>query len=134
VDEDSAAAPGDAWSGIVVDLDDKIVEPIGAPEPVAWFTGRPAEWPVVPPIGWVFTPSIIRSDAPDGKQGARPRQAISPPPQANRVKLPRRCRTIAFAFVCFDACPAQSRSNRALPGHEPSLRAQPGAHVHMNCG
>jgi hypothetical protein len=41
---------------------------------------------------------------------------------------------IAFAFRRFDAGPTHSRANCALPCHEPSLRAQPRARVHMDSG
>src|SRR5436853_7918709 len=45
--EHSAAAPGDAGPGVVVDLDDDVVEAVVAPEPVAWFIGRAAKWTIV---------------------------------------------------------------------------------------
>ena len=43
MDEHGAAAAGDARPRVVVDLDNQIVETVVAPEPVAWFIGRPAE-------------------------------------------------------------------------------------------
>lgn len=47
VDKNGAAKPGDAGARIVVDLDNKIVEAILAAQPVAWFTGRALESPVI---------------------------------------------------------------------------------------
>ena len=42
MDEHRAAAAGDARPGVVVDLDDEIVELVGAPQPVAGLAGRAA--------------------------------------------------------------------------------------------
>src|SRR6266545_3609572 len=80
VQEHRAAAPGHPRSGIVVDLDDQVVKGVVAPEPVAWFIGRPPERPVVAPIPGIFTPSHLRVDAPGGQERARLGVAIGPPP------------------------------------------------------
>jgi len=125
---------GDARAGVMVDFDDKIVEPVGALEAVAWFIGRRAEWPVVAPVRGVLAPGIICRYAPDRKEGPRARQAVRSPPNPKRMELPGRCGAVAFAFRRLDARPAQSRSNRTLPCHEPSLRTQPRAHVYVNRG
>jgi hypothetical protein len=130
----SAAVAGNTRPGVMIDFDDQIVKPIGTLEAVAWFIGRPPERAVVAPVLGVFAPGIVRRNSPDRQEGMRARQAVRPPPQPNRMKLAGRRGAIAFAFRRLDACPAQSGANRALPRHEPSLCAQPRAHVHMNCG
>jgi len=94
--EYSTAMAGDAGPRIVVNFDNEIVEAVGAPQPVAWFIGRPVEGPIVPSIGRVFAPGIVGADPPDRQQGARPRQAVGSPPQPNRMKLPGRRRAVAF--------------------------------------
>jgi hypothetical protein len=71
--EYSAAATGNARPSVVVDFDNQIVEAVGAPQPVAWFIGRPVEGPVVAPIGRIFAPGVVRANAPDRQQGAWPR-------------------------------------------------------------
>src|SRR5436305_5439178 len=94
--EYSAAAAGNARPSVMVDFDHKIVKAVSAPQPVAWFIGRPLEGPVVPSISGVFAPGVVRDDPPDRQQGARPRQAIGSPPQPHRMKLPARRRAVAF--------------------------------------
>jgi len=49
MDEDGAAQPGHPRPGVVVDLDDQVVEAIPPAEPVAWFIGRAVERAVVTP-------------------------------------------------------------------------------------
>jgi hypothetical protein len=65
VNEHRAAVAGNARAGIVVDLDDQIVKPIGTLEAVAWFFGRSSEWAIVAPVMGVFAPGIVRRYAPD---------------------------------------------------------------------
>ena len=134
MNEYSAAAAGNARARIMVDFDDEIVKPIAALEAVAWFIGRPPERPVVAPVLGVFAPGIVRRYSPDRQERVRTRQAVCPPPQPNRMKSAGRRGAIAFAFRRLDAGAPQSRSNRALPHHEPSLRVQPRANVHVDCG
>ena len=131
--EYSAAVAGNARARVMVDFDDEIVKPIAALEAVAWFIGRPPERPVVAPVLGVFAPGIVRSYATDRQEGARTGQAVCPPPQPNRMKSAGRRGAIAFALCRLDAGAPQSRANRALPRHEPSLRVQPRADVHMDC-
>jgi hypothetical protein len=132
--EYSAAATSDAWPRILVDFDDEIVEAVGSQQPVAWFIGRPAEWPVVAPIGRVFTPGIVRPDAPHRKQGARPWQAVGAPPQPDRMKSTGRCRAIALSFRALNPRAAQGGANGAVPNDEPALRPPLRARPDMNCG
>jgi len=134
MNEYSAAVAGNARPGVMVDFDDQIVESIGALEPVPWFIGRPPERAVIASVRGVFAPGVVHRDSPDRQEGTRARQAVRPPPQPNRMKSAGRRCAVAFAFRRLDACPAQSRADRALPCHEPSLRAQPRADVHMDCG
>jgi hypothetical protein len=66
VDEYRTAASGDPGPRIVVDLDNQIVESIGAPEPITWFIGRAPESAIVAPVGRIFTPSVGGADAAHG--------------------------------------------------------------------
>jgi hypothetical protein len=61
--EDGAAAASLSGAGIVVDLDDEVVEGIVPPEPVAALRGWPTEWAVVAPVARVLTPGNLGSDA-----------------------------------------------------------------------
>src|SRR4249919_2133647 len=132
--EYSAAVAGNPRPSVVVNFDNEIVEAVGAPQPVAWFIGRPVEGPVIPPIGRVFAPGVVGPDPPDRQQGARPRQAVGSPPQPNRMKLPGRRRAVAFPLGRFDAGPAQCRPYRAMSRHHPALRAPLRAGMDMDCG
>ena len=134
MNEYSAAVAGNARPGVMVDFDDQIIESIGALEPVPWFIGRPPERAVIASVRGVFAPGVVHRDSPDRQEGTRARQAVRPPPQPNRMKSAGRRSAVAFAFRRLDACPAQSRADRALPCHEPSLRTQPRAHVYVNRG
>jgi len=81
VDEDRAAAAGDAWPGVVINLDDQVVQPIVAPESIAWFIGRPPKWTIVAPVFGILAPRIGAADLPNRQRGARRRKAIRPPPE-----------------------------------------------------
>jgi hypothetical protein len=65
VNEHGAAAAGDARAAVVVDLDEEVVKPIVAPEPVASVIGRPPEWPVISAVSGIFAPSQIGCDTSD---------------------------------------------------------------------
>src|SRR6476659_5204955 len=54
VQEHRAAASGDARAGVVVDLDHKVVEAVGAPQEIAWFIGRALKGAIVSAIPRVF--------------------------------------------------------------------------------
>ena len=107
MEEDGAAAAGHPRPGVVVDLDDDVVEAVVAPEPVAWFIGRAPERPVVAPVVRVLAPGIVRADAADRQQRPRPRQAVGPPPQPQRAKSAARGAAVAFALVGLDAGAAE---------------------------
>jgi hypothetical protein len=62
VQEYGAAAAGDAGEAVVVDLDNKIIEVVVAPEPVAAVIAAPPYRLVVMAARGVFAPGIVRSD------------------------------------------------------------------------
>ena len=124
VHEHGAAAAGDARAGVVVDLDDEVVEPVVAPQPVAWFIGRAAERPVVAAVARVLAPGVVRRDPADRQQGARPRPAVGPPPQPQRAETAR-----AGSRRRLRACWRGCRRGRARPG---SPAARPSAR--RGCG
>jgi hypothetical protein len=64
MDEHSAAAPRNTRAGVVIDLDDDVVQAILAPKPIAWFIGRPMERPIVAAVLRVFAPRICGSNRP----------------------------------------------------------------------
>jgi len=62
MDEHGAAAAGDPRTAIVVNLDNKIVQPVVALQPVTWFIGRAAERPVIATIGRILAPGVVGAD------------------------------------------------------------------------
>jgi hypothetical protein len=107
VNENRAAAPRDARPRIVVDFDNEIIKAVITTEPVAWFIGRAPKWLVVTAIGRILAPGIAFTDGADGKQAARPRQAIGPPPDSNGMKAAGGSAPIAFPLVGLDPAPPQ---------------------------
>jgi hypothetical protein len=62
VEEHRAAPASHPRPGIVVDLNNEVIEPIVTAKPVAWFIGRPAKGLVVTPAPMVLAPGVGRSD------------------------------------------------------------------------
>ena len=78
MDEHGAATAGYPGPGVVVDLDDEVVEVVVAPEAIAWFIGRAAERPIVAPICRVLAPGI---GAPDRSTGSKCAVVADDPPE-----------------------------------------------------
>jgi hypothetical protein len=129
-----AAAAGDSRPRVVIDFDNQVVKAICPQQPVAWFTGRPPERPVVAAILRVFTPGVTGTDASDRQQSARPRQAVGAPPQANWMESPSRRRAIAFALRRLNAGSAEGGTDRAIRGDQPGLCSQLRTGTDMDCG
>ena len=129
MDEDRAAAAGDPRPGIVVDLDNEVVEAIVTAQPVARFLGRARERAVIAPVVRVFAPGVMWADAADRQRGARAGQAVGAPPQPQGVKPSARRAAVAFALVGFDAGAAERDGQRQWAGEQQALRgpARPGA-------
>jgi len=80
MDEDRTAAAGDPWPGVVINLDDQIVQPILAPKPIAWFSGRPPKRTIVAAVFGILAPRIGAANLPNRQRGARRRESIRAPP------------------------------------------------------
>ena len=59
MDKDGAPASGNARPVIVIDLDDEVVETVGALEVVAGLAGRAADRTVVAAVGRVLAPGVV---------------------------------------------------------------------------
>ena len=131
VDENSAAAAGDARPSIVVDFDDEIVEAVVAAQAVAWFSGRPLVGVVVTPIVRVLAPSVVSGDPANRQACLRPRQTVGAPPQPDRAKAAGRRAAVAFALVGLDAGAAERDRYGNRTGGQPALAspAWPGIDV-----
>ena len=107
----SAAVAGDARMGVVVDLDDKVVEMIVTLQAIAVLTGIEPHRLVVMTAGGVFAPGILGPDGANRQKCARSRVAVGTPPQLPRPKRPPRGAAIAFPLVGDDAAPAKGDRN-----------------------
>lgn len=78
--EDGAAASGNAGTGVVIDLDDEIVEVIVPRQPVAAITRRARHGLIVMPVSRVFRPGVRRPDGPDRQMRSWPWVPVGSPP------------------------------------------------------
>ena len=125
MDENCAATVGHAGPRVVIELDDEVVKPVVTAEAVAWFIGRPPEGAVIAAVRGVLAPGVVEPDAAHRQQGARVRQAIGSPPQANGAKPARRRPAVAFALGRLDPAAAERHAQRLClaAGEQPALRA-----------
>jgi hypothetical protein len=114
--EHGAAPARHARPGIVVDLDHEIVEVVLAPQPVASFTWRASEGPIVTPVAGIFAPGNCRIDPAGRQKRGRAQPAIRPPPQPSQAKAAAGRCAVALALVGADAGPAEDDRNREPPG------------------
>ncbi len=125
MDKDCAAQPGNAWPGVVIDLDDDVIEPVVPPKPVAWFIGRPLKCMIVAPVVGVFAPCVGGPNTANGEPCPGARKPVGTPPQSHRTKLPVRRATIALPLVGADAGAAKRNRQAPRTGAEPPLRPPP---------
>ncbi len=125
MDEDGAAAPCHARADIVVDLDDEVVEVVGAPKAVGARGAGELDRPVVASIGRLLAPAVIRPRDADGQRGARPRASIRTPPDPDRVEKPARGCPVPFALVRLNAAAAEGHRNGQAAREQPTLAGPP---------
>jgi hypothetical protein len=109
-----AAATGDARRGVVIDLDNEIVEVIVALEPIAAAIAIQPYRPVVVAAVRVLAPGILRPDGASRQEGLRPRMPVGAPPQSPRPEAAFRGPAVAFALVGDDS-PASQCDRDGLP-------------------
>src|ERR1700710_1208914 len=102
-----AAPPSDARMGIVVDLDNEIIQVVVAPEPVSAQSRVQPHRLIVVPAGRIFTPGVFRSDGAHRQKCAGTRMAVGSPPQLPRPERAFGGAAIPFAFVSLDAAASQ---------------------------
>ena len=104
-----AAAAGDAGRGVVIDLDNEIVEVVVAPEPVAAVIAIQLHRPVVVAAVGVLAPGVLGPDGANRQEGLRPRVPVGAPPQLPRPKRAFRGPAVALALVGDDSAASQVR-------------------------
>ena len=103
VQEYRAAAAGDAWRAVVVDLDNKIVEMVVTLEPVAAVIAIQPYRLVVVSARRVFAPGVLGPDGPNRQECPRPRMTVGAPPQLPWPKRASWGPAVAFALIGPDA-------------------------------
>src|SRR5262245_2631765 len=103
MDEDGAAAPRRPRPGVMIKLNDQVVQVVRTPKAVALLPGASFDRTIIPPIRGVFDPGVVRFNAPRWQQCPRMRQTVGPPPEAYQVERAARSGTVALALVGCDA-------------------------------
>jgi hypothetical protein len=117
--EDRAASARDSRRGVVIDLDDEIIEVILSLEQIASRIAVPAHRPVVMAALRVFAPGVFSADSANWEPRPRPWVPIGAPPQSARPECAFRGAAIAFALVGANS-PASERYR-----HGSTARGQP---------
>src|ERR1700749_2833620 len=134
MDKDRAAPTSHPRPGVVIDLDNDVVEPVLAPKPVAWFNGRPAERPIVPPVLSIFAPGVGRADPAGRQRGPRQGKPVRPPPQSQWPEQAARGAAIALALIGLDTAAAERNRHTPRAGAEKPLRWPAGSGPDMDGG
>src|SRR5262245_13564082 len=109
--EHRAAAVGGARRGVVVDLDDEVVEMILARQTVACLIALKPDRPIIMTIGGVFAPGVLVANRADREKSVRPRMTVSPPPEFSRAICAARRPAVALALVGENAAAAKRNRN-----------------------
>jgi hypothetical protein len=132
--EHRAAAVGYAGLGVVIDLDDEIIEMIVAPEPVAALPGLEPHWLVVMAIAGIFAPGVVGPDGANRQMGARSGVAVGPPPHLPGPKNAARSAAVALALVGQDAAASQRHRNGLSASRQPAAARIAGGGANQDRG
>src|SRR6266700_583603 len=105
---------------VVVDLDDEIIEMVGALEPVAALLASAPDPLVVVAIPGVLAPGVRPSDDPGRQECLRPAVAVASPPQLSRPIAAPGGAAIALALVGQNAAAPERHRNCQRSGGEPA--------------
>ena len=117
---------GDPRPGVLVDLDDEIVEMILAGQSVAVISTIEPHSLIVMPVRWILAPAIRGGDRADRQKATRTWMAVGSPPQPDGAKRPTRRSAIAFAFVRLDSAAAERDGYGCVVGRQPSTESVSG--------
>src|ERR1700676_1779827 len=115
-----AAAAGNARRGVVIDLDDEIVEMVVAPEPIATVIAIQPYRPVVMAAVGGLAPAVRRPDGGNRQEGMRPRVPVGPPPQSPRPEGAFWGSAIALTLVGDDSAAPKGDRDRLPAGGKPT--------------
>src|SRR5436190_1366192 len=101
------AAAGDARRGVVVDLDNEVVEVILAPQAVAGLSPLKPDRPVIVAVVGVFAPGVFAANRADRQECRRPAVTVGAPPQFPGAEGAAGGAAIALPLVGLDAATAE---------------------------
>src|SRR5581483_6328538 len=117
MNKDRAAATRDPRAGIVIELDNEVIETVGPPKPVG---GRPLgdrDRLVVAAVGGVFAPAVGTRDRAERQQGPRRRASVRAPPEADQPEPATGRAAVALALVGPDPPAAEGHWQGDCPCH-----------------
>src|SRR5664279_148832 len=120
MDEDRAATPGDTWPGVVVDLDNEVVQIVLARQPISFGIRRHFYAPIIMAVGWILAPAVVGHDALRRQHRGRARMPSGPPPQPLEPECAARRRAVALAFIGFDAATPERDRQGQRPRRQPA--------------
>jgi hypothetical protein len=74
------AEAGHAREGVVINLDNEIVEVVDPCEPVAAIAAGKSHRPIVMAAGGIFAPAIVVADGANWQEGLWPQMTVGAPP------------------------------------------------------
>ncbi len=122
-----AATSSDSRGGVVVNLDNEIVQVVVAPEAIAAAIAPEFYVLIVVPVGGVLAPRILRTDRADRQEGPWSRVTVCAPPEADRPEDTPRGPAIALALVGQDAAASERDRDRVTSSRQPAPTAISGS-------
>jgi len=123
VHEHGAAASGDPRPGVVIQFDDKIVEMIGALEPVARLLRLKPDRLIVMAVAGVLAPAVVAPNATHRQLRPWPRHAVGAPPHPPQPEGAARRAAVALALVGPDAAAAEGDRKGKRSDQQPAAGA-----------
>jgi hypothetical protein len=125
VNKYSAAAASHPWAGIVVKLDDEVIEPVLPPKTIAGNSVKDPNKAVIATVLGILAPAVMLADPADRQMCTGPGRPVGPPPEPHQPKTAAWRAAVTFAFVGKDAGASDRNPNLAASGHEPTLGPEP---------
>jgi hypothetical protein len=129
-----AAAAGDAWRGVVIDLDNEIVQVVVALEPIAIVIAVEPYRPVVVAAVRVLAPGVFRPDGAGRQESSRPWMPIGAPPQSPWPESTFWGPAVALTFVGNDSPPPKRDRDGLSSSGEPASAWIASRGTDPNCG
>lgn len=134
VNEHCAAAACHPRAGVVIKLDDKIVQGVGPGETVGPAAGRHPNRPVVAAVGGILAPAVVCPNGAGRQERRRPGVPIGAPPQPHEAKPPARRAAVPLPFVGLDAAATQGGRQGKGTGNQPAPPGIPGLAPYRDAG